>query len=70
MVEWQLEGEALKRADSIHRNSIVVDMSLSTNLAKPTQIINGEDALDRVIRIGGITAAHQTISGSGNRTFR
>lgn len=67
--EWKLEGEALKKADSIHCNSIVVDMCLTTNLAKPTMIINGEDALDRVIKIGGITAAAQTLVGSQNRTF-
>ena len=72
MIEWKLEGEALKRADSIHHNSIVVDMCLTTNLAQPTQIINGEDALDRVIRIGGITAAHQSLDGSDgwDGTFR
>lgn len=70
MLEWKLEGEALKRADSIHHNSIVVDLALVTNLAKPTPIIDGEDALDRVIRIGGITAGVQTLIGSEDRTFR
>jgi len=70
LLEWKLEGEDLKRADSIHHNSIVVDLALVTNLAKPTPIIDGEDALDRVIRIGGITAGVQTLIGSEDRTFR
>jgi len=70
MVEWELKGKELERADSIHYSSIVIDTALTTNFALPTQIINGEDALARVIRIGGITAAHQTIVGALYRTFR
>ncbi|MEA4849613.1 MAG: dipeptidase [Clostridiaceae bacterium] len=70
MKEWELKGEALKRADALHYGSIVVDMSLTTNFAQPSPIINGENALERSRGIGGITAAHQTLVGSDNRTFR
>ena len=70
MVEWKLEGEALKKADSIHRNSIVVDMSLTTNFSQPTQIINGKNGLERAMKIGGFTVAGETLNGSESRTFR
>ena len=70
MKEWELKGEELKRADALHYGSIVVDMSLTTNFTQPSPIINGENALERSRGIGGITAAHQTLVGSDNRTFR
>jgi len=70
MEEWKLEKEDLKRADSIHYNSIVIDMMLTTNLAYPSQVINGKNALERIIKIGGITAAIQTISADENRSFK
>ncbi len=70
MEEWELKGEDLKKADSIHYNSIVVDMMLTTNLAYPSQVINGVGVMDRLLETGGISAAIQTISADENRTFR
>jgi membrane dipeptidase len=69
MEEWCIEGTQAKRAEAIHRRSIVVDMCLTTNFARPTPYINGEDALDRSLK-GGLTVALQTLVGAGNRTFR
>lgn len=70
MYEWELQEEELKKADKLHRDSIVIDMLMSTKFTEPTPVINGADALERAITIGGITAAHQTLVGSENRTFR
>ncbi len=57
------------RALALHNESIVVDMCWTTDLVKPSPIVDGKDALDRAIE-GGLTAASQTLAANGTTMRR